>query len=52
MPKSLGNVLDYRGVSFNNALEHLRVNGVAFNSGEMNELQEFLLAFHFKQKEN
>jgi hypothetical protein len=52
MPKSLGNVLDYKGVAFDSALEQLRINGVAFNSGEMSELHEFLLAFHFKQKEN
>lgn len=52
MPKSLGNVLDYKGVAFDSALEQLRIKGVEFNSGEMSELHEFLLAFHFKQKEN
>jgi len=48
MSKTLGNVLDYKGVAFNNALEQLRKNGVSFNSEEMIELRKFLLAFHSK----
>ena len=52
MSKTLGNVLDYKGVAFNNALEQLRKNGVSFNSEEMIELRKFLLAFHSKVEGN
>jgi hypothetical protein len=46
MTKTLGTVLDYKGVAFNDALVQLRNNGVEFNSEEMKELCEFLVAFH------
>jgi glycosyltransferase domain-containing protein len=46
MTKTLGTVLDYKGVAFSDALVQLRDNGVEFNSEEMKELNEFLLAFH------
>ena len=46
MTKTLGTVLDYKGVAFSDALVQLRDNGVEFNSEEMKELCEFLLAFH------
>ena len=46
MTKTLGTVLDYKGVAFSDALVQLRNNGVKFNSEEMKELCEFLLAFH------
>ena len=46
MTKTLGTVLDYKGVAFNDALVQLRINGVEFNSEEMKDLYEFLLAFH------
>ena len=52
MSKTLGNVLDYRGVAFNHALEQLRNNGVAFNSEEMNDLRAFLLEFHLTKSKN
>ena len=46
MTKTLGTVLDYKGVAFSDALVQLRDNGVEFNSEEMKELCEFLQAFH------
>ena len=46
MTKSLGAVLDYRGVAYREALVQLRDNGVQFNSDEMEDLHEFLLNFH------
>jgi glycosyltransferase domain-containing protein len=52
MTKTLGTVLDYRGVAFDDALEQLRDAGVLFNQEEMNDLRTFLLAFHSELKEN
>jgi hypothetical protein len=46
MTKTLGTVLDYKGVAFDDALKQLRQAGVAFNQEEMNNLRTFLLAFH------
>ena len=46
MTRTLGTVLDYKGVAFNDALVQLRNNGVEFKSEEMKDLYEFLLAFH------
>jgi len=46
MTKSLGTVLDYKGVAFNEALIHLREAGVSFDKAEMLELHSFLLEFH------
>lgn len=46
MTKTLGTVLDYKGIAFNDALVQLRKNGVEFNSEEMKALCEFLVAFH------
>ena len=46
MNKTLGTVLDYKGVAFSDALDQLRDKGVEYNSEEMKELCKFLLAFH------
>jgi len=46
MTKTLGTVLDYKGVAFDDALKQLRQAGIAFNQEEMNNLRTFLLAFH------
>jgi glycosyltransferase domain-containing protein len=46
MNKTLGTVLDYKGVAFSEALLQLRVSGVEFNAEEMKALREFLLVFH------
>ena len=51
MTKTLGTVLDYKGVAFDDALEQLRDAGVAFNKEEMNDLRKFLLAFHSTLRE-
>ena len=51
MTKTLGTVLDYKGVAFDNALEQLKDAGVAFNTEEMNDLRTFLLAFHSTLRE-
>jgi hypothetical protein len=46
MTKTLGTVLDYKGVVFNDALEDLKQNGVSFSYEEMKETRSFLLDFH------
>ena len=46
MTKTLGTVLDYKGVVFNDALEDLKQNGVSFSDEEMKETRSFLLDFH------
>ena len=46
MTKTLGTVLDYKGVAFEEALLQLKIAGVAFSAEEMNELRAFLLRFH------
>ena len=46
MNKTLGKVLDYKGVAFSDALVQLKNNGVEFDAEEMKELRNFLLAFH------
>jgi len=51
MTKTLGTVLDYKGVAFDDALKQLRDSGVAFNKEEMNDLRTFLLAFHSTLRE-
>jgi len=50
MTKTLGTVLDYKGVIFNDALEDLKQNGVSFSDEEMNETRSFLLDFHSQLK--
>jgi hypothetical protein len=42
----MGAVLDYKGVSFNEALSQLGAVGVAFDKNEMQEMHSFLLEFH------
>ena len=51
MSKTLGTVLDYKGVAFDDALEQLKDAGVTFNQEEMNDLRTFLLAFHSTLRE-
>lgn len=46
MTKTLGTVLDYKGIGFIDALENLKQNGVSFDSQEMMETRSFLLDFH------
>jgi hypothetical protein len=46
MTKTLGTVLDYKGVSFNEALSQLDAAGVAFDKNEMLEMHKFLIKFH------
>jgi hypothetical protein len=52
MTKSLGTLLDYKGVPFSEALIQLRQNGVVFNQEEMNTLRAFLLEFHSRVEKN
>ncbi len=51
MTKTLGTVLDYKGVAFDDALEQLNDDGVTFNQEEMNDLRTFLLTFHSTLRE-
>ena len=51
MTKTMGTVLDYKGVAFDDALEQLKQARVAFNQDEMNDLRTFLLAFHSTLRE-
>jgi hypothetical protein len=46
MTKTLGTVLDYKGVSFYEALSQLDAAGVVFDKNEMQEMHSFLLEFH------
>jgi len=50
MTKTLGTVLDYKGVVFTEALEDLKQNGVSFSYEEMKETLSFLLNFHSQLK--
>ncbi|MEY3581207.1 MAG: hypothetical protein RLZ02_160 [Actinomycetota bacterium] len=50
MTKTLGSVLDYKGIMFNDALEDLKRNGVSFSPEEMKEIHSFLLDFHSQLK--
>ena len=52
MTKSLGTLLDYKGVPFSEALIQLRQNGVVFNEEEMTHLRAFLLEFHSRIEKN
>ena len=46
MTKTLGTVLDYKGVSFNEAIAQLHEAGVSFDKNEMLEMHKFLIKFH------
>jgi hypothetical protein len=46
MTKTLGTVLDYKGVMFNDALQDLKQNGVSFSPEEMKSTRSFLIDFH------
>jgi len=52
MTKSLGTLLDYKGVPFIEALIQLRQNGVVFKEEEMDTLRAFLLEFHSRVEKN
>jgi len=52
MTKTLGTVLDYKGVAFGEALVQLKIAGVAFSQEEMNDLRAFLLRFHSVVEKN
>jgi hypothetical protein len=52
MTKSLGTLLDYKGVPFSEALIQLRQNGVVFKEDEMDTLRAFLLEFHSRVEKN
>ena len=49
MTKTLGTVLDYKGVAFGEALEQLNEAGIEFDENEMLEMRSFLLEFHRNQ---
>ena len=49
MTKTLGTVLDYRGVAFGEALVQLNEAGIEFDKNEMLEMRSFLLEFHRNQ---
>ena len=46
MTKTLGTVLDYRGVAFDYALIQLQKGGVTFDEKEMRLLRSYLINFH------
>jgi glycosyltransferase domain-containing protein len=46
MTKTLGAVLDYRGVDFNEALDQLMRAGIVYEPDEMVVLRSFLIDFH------
>ena len=46
MTKTLGTVLDYKGVSFNEAITQLHEVGISFDKNEMLEMHKFLIKFH------
>ena len=52
MTKTLGTVLDYKGVAFSQALVQLKSKGVEFDSEEMADLSKFLNKFHALLKKN
>ena len=51
MTKTLGTMLDYKGVAFDEALHQLRQAGVAFSQEEMYGMRNFLVAFHSTLRE-
>ena len=50
MTKSLGKVLDYKGIALRDALDEIKHRGIAFNEGEMKDTEKFLLEFHSRLK--
>jgi hypothetical protein len=46
MTKTLGAVLDYKGVEFRGALDEMRSKGIKFDSVETGKIHKFLLDFH------
>jgi glycosyltransferase domain-containing protein len=52
MTKTLGVVLDYKGIEFNGALDQMRRKGVKFDSEESRKIHRFLLNFHSALENN
>jgi glycosyltransferase domain-containing protein len=52
MTKTLGTVLDYKGVEFNGALDQMRRRGVQIDSVETRKIHRFLLDFHSEFEKN
>lgn len=48
MTKTLGVVLDYKGIEFSGALDQMRRKGIEFDSLEARKTHKFLLDFHSK----
>jgi glycosyltransferase domain-containing protein len=46
MTKTLGAVLDYKGIEFSGALDQMRRKGTQFDSVETRKIHKFLLDFH------
>lgn len=46
MTKTLGTMLDYKGVAFWSALEVFKQKGIAFDASEMKNAEKFLVEFH------
>ena len=52
MTKTLGTVLDYKGIALREALQQIKNQGIEFDPEEMNEICEFLLVFHSTSEDN
>jgi glycosyltransferase domain-containing protein len=52
MSPGLGRVLDYRGVPMGQAIEAMKVQGIAVDTNEIQRIEMFLLTFHQKIKSN
>ena len=52
MPTMLGTALDYRGVPMAEAVAEMQGRGIASNAQEMLGLENFLLSFHKKLRDN
>ena len=52
MPTMLGTALDYRGVPMAEAVAEMQGRGIASNAQEMLGLENFLLSFHNKLRDN
>jgi hypothetical protein len=52
MPTMLGTALDYRAVPLAEAVAEMRSRGIASDAQEMLGLENFLLSFHKKLRDN
>ncbi len=50
MTKSLGKVLDYKGIALRDALDEIKHRGIEFNEGEMKDTEKLLVQFHSRLK--